>query len=415
MVNVELVDATKPEGFRRALELVTERPYSIERFLEAVAPIVRKVADEGYEAARRYSEELDGVGFEDPLVGVEEAGRYMARVPERTLRALREAVRRTYRFHEAMMPPRRVRVPGGWVEWAPIESVGVYVPGGRHPYPSTAVMTVVPARVAEVKRVYVATPPCMSCGGLKVNPLIASAAFEAGADAVIALGGPQAIASMAYGCKPVPRVDKIVGPGSGYVQAAKLLVSHMVGIDMVAGPTELAVVAGCEADPRVVASEMAAQAEHGPDSIVVLVSLCSELAKKTLEVLKSLWSNGMGSALLIVVDRLEEAARLIAAMAPEHLYLEGVRPEDLGEATLYSGVVSIGAPTAFLDYVAGPSHVLPTGGSARWRGGLSAYDFLKPVAFVAEYDREGLKAAVELARAEGFEAHARSLELRVVE
>ena len=123
----------------------------------------------------------------------------------------------------------------------------------------------------------------------------------------------------------------------------------------------------------------------------------------------------MGSALLIVVNRLEEAAKLIAAMAPEHLYLEGVRPEDLGEATLYSGVVSIGTPTAFLDYVAGPSHVLPTGGSARWRGGLSAYDFLKPVAFVAEYDREGLKAAVELARAEGFEAHARSMELRVVE
>ena len=410
-MRVELVDARSPEGLSKALRLLSSRPYKLDDYVEAVKPIVEDVRSRGYQAVKEYSERFDGVSFEDPIIEPEEAGRYYSRVPDRVIRALREAVKRVYAFQESIKPPERVRLAVGLLEWVPVDSVGAYVPGGRHPYPSTAVMTVVPARAAGVRRVHVSTPPCRGCDGLKANPVIVTAAFEAGADSVIAVGGPQAIAAMAYGCEPVPRVDMIVGPGSGYVQAAKLLVSSVAGIDMVAGPTELAVVAGCHSEARVVALELAAQAEHGPDSLVALITPCEELARRVAELLSRV-EDAEGQAVIALVGGFDEALRLASAMAPEHLYLDREASEAAGEA-LPAGVVSVDVPTAYLDYVAGPSHVLPTGGAARWRSGLSVYDFLRPVARVTKFDPEAAKAAVELAESEGFRLHAESLRARM--
>ncbi len=403
---VELLEA--PSDPNR-LAGILRRPYSIEGYLDKVKPVVSDVAERCYEAAAEYSERFDGVSYENPLIMPEDAGRYYGAVPERVLRAIRLAVARVAEFHESLRPETTVELGGLTVYWRPVARVGAYVPGGRHPYPSTSIMTVAVAKAAGVGRVYVATPP--SKGAFKADPGIVVAAFEAGADAIIALGGPQAVASMAYGCDPVPQVDMVVGPGSGYVQAAKLLVAHRVGIDMVAGPTELAVIADETANPARVAGEMLAQAEHGPESMSLLATPSRRLALKVSSMLEEAAREGLGRLVVVLTQTLEDAAKLVETLAPEHLYIEAARGEEVAEMVWSAGVISLGVPTAYLDYVAGPSHVLPTGGTARWRSGLSVYDFLRPVPVVRSVDRQALEAAKTLAVYEGFELHKASLEV----
>ena len=413
-MEVLVVDARGPGGLDEAVRLVSKRPYSLEQYLSSARRVVEDVKSRCYEAVREYSERFDGISFEDPIIDASEAGSYYREVSSGRLRAIRESIRRVRLFQEEIKPKERIVVSVGWVEWAPIGRVGAYVPGGRHPYPSTAIMTVVPAVVAGVGEVLVSTPPCRDCGGLKANPLTVVASFEAGADAVIAVGGPQAVAAMAFGCEPIPRVDKIVGPGSGYVQAAKLLVSSEVGIDMIAGPTELAAVAGCSSESSRVALELAAQAEHGPDSMVVLLTPCEDLANEVSRILRRVdGSGGLGRAVIVIVRDFGDSWRLLRTIAPEHLYVDREALQTLTGGTPPAGVVSVDVPTAFLDYVAGPSHVLPTGGAARWRSGLSVYDFLRPVAFVEKFSEDAALTALELAEGEGFELHASSLKARV--
>jgi histidinol dehydrogenase len=307
----------------------------------------------------------------------------------------------------------------------PLDSVGCYIPAGRHPLPSTLLMTAIPAQVAGVERIAVVTP--------QPAPEILAVAHELGIREIYAVGGSQAIAALAYGTKTIASVSKIVGPGNAYVAAAKRLVSHDTPIDFVAGPTEVLIIATADTkdtkdggvQPAWLAADLLAQAEHDEDASAILLTTSAALAKAVARALvpqlaslpegnpaaASLKNNGA----IIVVRDLDEAAALANEFAPEHL----VVPTGFPLAKVrHAGSVFVGpySPEAAGDYASGPNHVLPTGGMARFRGGLSVLDFVKIVS-VQELDRRGLHrlapAVAILARGEGLEAHARSVEIRL--
>ena len=393
------------------------RSYSLDEYVARVRPIVEDVRRRGYEAAREYSRRFDGVAPEDPRVPRSVMREALESLDTSIVEALEKAVEAVRLYHLSTRPAE-TGVPGARLRWLPVERVGAYAPGGAHPYPSTVVHTVVPAKAAGCSRVVVASPPCRGkgCRGFPIHPAVLAAAYLAGADMAYALGGAQAVAALAYGAEPVERVDMVVGPGSPYVQAAKLLVSSVVGVDMIAGPTEVAVVADCTADPRQVALDMLAEAEHGPLSLAVLATPCRGLAERVYGILIREAREGIGDLAVAVTPGLDEALELADAMAPEHLVAYLRDPGPLLERRVTAGVVSLGVPPALLDYVYGPSHVLPTGGAARWMGGLSVYTFLRPVAHVEPgLEERYLEAAITLARLEGFENHARSLEHKLEE
>src|SRR4051794_5821608 len=279
----------------------------------------------------------------------------------------------------------------------PVARAAVYAPGGRAPYPSSVVMGAVTARAAGVDEVVVAAPP---------HPVILAAAALCEADEVYAMGGAQAIAALAHGTESVPRVDVIVGPGNLYVQEAKRQVSGLVGIDGFAGPSDLCVVLSAGADPRWAAADLAAQAEHGPDSLVVAVSDDAAL----------LPDHGIG----IQAESLDAALAFAEALAPEHLQLMGAEAEALAPRVRSAGCLFVGrhAGTAFGDYVAGSNHTLPTEGAARFASGLNVRHFRRRMAEVripAAAAAALAPAGAAIARAEGFEAHARSMEARIRE
>jgi histidinol dehydrogenase len=331
-----------------------------------VERIVHDIRDRGDEALREWALWLDGV---EPRLA-EPAGE----VPAEAIRTLADRVRR---WHELQRPPDvRLEVESG-VElerrWVPIRAVGIYVPRNLV---STLVMCAVPAQVAGVRRLVVATPPAGA-------PLIAAAAEVLGIGEVWALGGPPAIAAFAYGAESIMRVDKIVGPGNAYVNEAKLLVSRDVAIDLPAGPSEVVVVAGRGADRRVVELELAAQAEHGPDAVVRVVEADGDL---------------------------DLALEEVEALAPEHVVLLG-EAEALADRIEHAGAVFVGAdsPVATGDYATGGNHVLPTGGWARSIGGIGLETFLKPVTVqrLTHAGLERVRPVVEaLAEVEGMKAHA---------
>ncbi|MCE4613509.1 MAG: histidinol dehydrogenase [Desulfurococcales archaeon] len=406
-MEIVLVDARS--GLLEAVRRI-RRAAGPDNYLEKVEPIVRDVSSRCYEAVKDYSERFDGVSFEDPTITRSDAALYEAYVSEEFLDAAMRIVERVKGYSKALMPGP-VKYNGIRLRWEPIEKVAVYVPGGLNPYPSTAIMAVVPAQVAGVREIYVLTPPCKGCKG-KADPRVVVASFLAGASRVYAVGGPQAIAGVAYACKPLPGVYKVVGPGSPYVQAAKLLVSHIVGIDMVAGPTELFIIADSSADPRRLAAEAMAQGEHGPSSVIVLASPDKSVLAKTRDIIRESYrrrGSYFAPVYLLLTSSIEEAVKASNLLAPEHLLLETSDPEGLIEEIRNAGIVSIGVPTAYIDYAAGPSHVLPTSGAALWRGGLTVYDFLKPVQIVEGLDREALEAARVMARSEGFKFHESSM------
>jgi histidinol dehydrogenase len=335
--------------------------------MTSVAQIVNDVRARGDEALRDWSLRLDGV----------EPARALATedVPEAAIRDLADAVERWH----ALQRPRDLRyavAPGVELErrWVPLRSVGIYVPRGLV---STLVMCAVPARVAGAERVVVVTPP-------EGSGRVAAAAEVLGVEDVWALGGPPAIAALAYGTASIPRVDKIVGPGGAYVNEAKLLVSRDVAIDLPAGPSEVVVLAGDDADPRVVELELVAQGEHGPDSVCRIVPVDGDL---------------------------DAALATVEELAPEHLVLLGAEAESAAGRIRNAGAIFVGAssPVAAGDYATGGNHVLPTGGWARATGGLGLETFLKPVT-TQRITPEGLAAlrpTVEaLAAAEGMPAHA---------
>ncbi len=295
---------------------------------------------------------------------------------------------------------------------SPVARAGVYVPGGRAPYPSTVVMGVVSARAAGVEHVAVCAPPG-SDGEL--DPVILGACGLTGASAVYRMGGAQAVAALAHGTESVGAVQVIVGPGNLYVQEAKRQVLGQVGIDGFAGPSDLVAIADAGIDPRPLTLDLLAQAEHGPGSLVIAVSSSSELLDQLDSSLQRARDTGALARLVWVPD-LELALALAQALAPEHLQLLGPQAEQLAPRVTCAGCVFVGtaAGTAFGDYIAGSNHILPTGGAARFASGLSPLHFLRSFAEVRIDDAGELaRAAAPVARAEGFELHARSMEARI--
>jgi histidinol dehydrogenase len=315
-----------------------------------------------------------------------------------------------------------VELPAGQVvdiAELPVRRAGVYVPSGRAPYPSTVVMCAVTARIAGVAEIVVCTPP--SVADARVHPLILAACALCGVHEVYRVGGAQAIAALAYGSESIAPVDVIVGPGSPYVQEAKRQVTGVVGIDAIAGPSELVVVATDDADPTLVALDLLAQAEHGPDSVVAVISPDPLLLDMVVEAVERLGRErpSVTDATLAVIDVSDAAAGVALAdtIAPEHLELIGDEAEDLVDRVRTAGCVFVGedAGTAFGDYVAGSNHVLPTGGSARYASGLSPRVFRRRMARVSLGPDAAARLApggATIARAEGFPVHGESMERR---
>ena len=397
---------------------------------EKVRRIIESVKEMGDEALLNYTLEFDGVdlrdeGFEVPKRKFAEAYK---RLKKEDVEALKFAAENILNFHRAQMPEEIVFSPLEGVElrqrFIPLESVGVYAPGGFARYPSTVLMCAVPARVAGVKNVFLCSPP--SNDG-EVNPHVLVAADIAGVDKVFRVGGAQAIAALAYGTESIPKVDKIVGPGNVFVNAAKLEVGMDVAIDLPAGPSEIVIVADEYANPDLVVYDLLAQAEHDVNALAILLTSSEELAETVQKRLKirlpevnrrriveeSLRNNG----LIVLVKDLNEAVEIVNLIAPEHLEVLTRNPESIVDRITNAGGIFVGeySPVVLGDYSSGLNHVLPTGGYARTFSPLSVRDFLKAVN-ILKCSKEGFSklknATVKLARMEGLYAHAKAVEAR---
>jgi histidinol dehydrogenase len=410
---MKIVDA----GNKRALARVfAVDPTADRAFERRVAGIVGRVRDGGDRALLRFARKFDGLAL--PLqVSRDEMTEQAARVPADVRRALRDAARNIARVAARQIPKHfDVDVRAGvTVEQRiePLARVGCYVPGGRFPLPSSLLMTAVPARVAGVPVVIAVCP--------RPEPVVMAAALEAGVTALFRIGGAHAIAALAYGTESIPRVDKIVGPGNRYVASAKALVARDCAIDFFAGPTEIVVVAA-SGRPEWYAADLVAQAEHDPEARSIFVTWNRRFAERVVTqvaarargrdvVQRSLAAHGVA----IVTKSPDEAMALVNRLAPEHLVVER---EALIQRPVVAGAIFVGPFTAQAagDYATGSNHVLPTAGAARFRGGLSAADFVRVMA-VQRLTRDGLAALAPtittLARAEGLRAHAESIEDRL--
>jgi histidinol dehydrogenase len=376
------------------------RGVSLEDVLPAVTEIVTDVRRRGDAALLDWTERLDG---ERPVLRVPADRLRAARLQPDELAAVLALADAVAAFCEPQRPPdvSLEAVDGVRAErrWLPLASVGVYVPGGRATYPSSLVMAAVPARVAGVERIAVVTP--------KASEATLAAAHALGIDEVYAVGGAQAVAALAFGTETIAPVDKIVGPGNRWVTAAKLLVSSQVAIDLPAGPSEVVLIADASADPARCAADLLAQAEHGPDSEAILLSLDRELAAAVRTLVA-----GTDNVSIQDVPSLDEAVALSEAYAPEHLELWVADPEAVVERIRNAGTVFVGTSAVVGDYAAGATHVLPTGGLARGSGGLGLETFLKPIQVVRGTELSGARAiGLPLARLEGLPLHAAALEL----
>ncbi|GIX18777.1 MAG: histidinol dehydrogenase [Erythrobacter sp.] len=396
-----------------------------------VADILRTVRLRGDAALVEYTQRFDGYALADeadwqiPQAACEAA--YQALAPD--LRAALElAARRIRAYHEAQLPQNRDFVDEAGVRlgaiWRPVDAAGLYVPGGRAAYPSSLLMNAIPARVAGVKRLAIVTPTPKG----QANPLVLAAAHIAGVDEIWRIGGAQAVAALAYGTQRIRAVDVITGPGNAWVAEAKRQLYGVVGIDMVAGPSEILVIADGRNDPDWIAADLLSQAEHDPTSQSILITddetfarqveVCIDLQIGQLATARTARASWDAHGVIIIVeDLLHEAPELANRLAAEHVEIALDDPEPYLHAIRHAGSVFLGrmTPEAVGDYVAGPNHVLPTGRRARFSSGLSVLDFMKRTSFLgldeAAFAAIG-PAAATLAHAEGLPAHARSVELR---
>jgi histidinol dehydrogenase len=385
---------------------------------EAVAEIITHVRATGDDALRYYTRQYDTDGAQPAALQVPEAelDTALERLDPAVRSGLERAIDNVHRVAEAALrSDRAVQFDGHEVmlREVPVDRAGLYVPGGRAPYPSTVVMGTVTARVAGVEVIAVCAPPGRDGD---VDHVVLAACRLAGASVVYRMGGAQAIAALAYGTETVVPVDVIVGPGNLYVQEAKRQVFGTVGIDGFAGPSDLIVIAGTDVDPEPLALDLLAQAEHGPGSLVIGISESSELLAALSVRIDEAVDTGAVARLVQVAD-LDHALALAEAFAPEHLELVGEAAEALAPRVSRAGCVFLGrgSATAFGDYIAGSNHVLPTNGAARFASALSPAHFRRSFTQVRIGDGAGelARLAAPLARAEGFELHARSMEARI--
>ena len=393
---------------------------------QSILQMLADVRREGDAAVRRYAKLLDGSDLEDFRVTEAQMAQARASVSKELRESLELAAQRVRDFHEATMPSEWVDREKGLGELLrPLDRVGLYAPGGSAAYPSTVLMTAVPARVAGVREVILCTPPQR---GQALNPAVIVAAEIAGVDALYQVGGVPAIAAMAYGTKSIPKVDKICGPGNVFVSYAKKLVQGQVDIDGVFGPTETIVLADKTANANFCAADLIAQAEHDPLATAILITDSEGLITQVeAEVDRMLASQPRGdiakAALdrqgrLVLVDSLEDAVDLVNRIAPEHLCLLVDDPWSWVSKIKHAGGLFLGeySPEVIGDYIAGPSHVMPTGGTARFGSALSVHHFLRTMPVVglspAEFQKLG-QAAVHIADAEGLSGHASAIQVRL--
>ncbi|MCM1984522.1 histidinol dehydrogenase [Lyngbya confervoides] len=396
-----------------------------------VREVLQFVKRNGDSAVLSYTAEFDQQTLtpEDLRVSAAELDIAYQQVPKDLLDAIRLARRQIEAFHQQRKPKSWVQFPGQDVvlgkRFTPVDRAGLYVPGGRAAYPSTVLMNAIPALVAGVPRRVMVTPPGPD---KSINPAVLVAAQEAGVEEIYRVGGAQAIAALAYGTETIPKVDIISGPGNIYVTLAKKLVYGTVGIDSLAGPSEVLIIADSTANPSHVAVDLLAQAEHDPLAAALLITPDATLAQKVvLEVNRQLEHHPRRVlteksiahyGLVIVVETLEQAAELSNAFAPEHLELEVANPWDLLESIRHAGAIFLGAntPEAVGDYLAGPNHTLPTSGAARYASALGVETFMKHSSLI-QYSAEALSEVADaiqiLADAEGLPSHRDSVRLRI--
>ena len=430
MSSIRIIHSTGRSALDEWLSHLAARSVVLDaELLKTVTSIIDDVRARGDQALIDYTSRFDNVDLKpsDLRVTEYELRRSANGVDERVVLALREAIKNVRAFHERQLEESWTIAPAHDVQLGqritPLETVGLYVPGGTAAYPSSVVMNVVPAQVAGVERIVVTTPPRT----LLANPAVAVALIELSVTEVYAVGGAQAIAALAFGTATVPRVDKITGPGNKYVAAAKKQVFGVVGIDAIAGPTEVVIVADDTARPDFVAADLLAQAEHGEDASAILITNSESLAKQVVQEVKlqieSLPRREIAETSLkdygaiILVKTLNEACSIVNEIAPEHVEIVTSDDEALASKILHAGAIFLGAytPEAVGDYLAGPNHVLPTGGTARFSSALGVYDFVKRTSLL-RYSEEAFKSAAAsvavLAECEGLLGHARSALLR---
>jgi histidinol dehydrogenase len=423
--------STADPGFEAAFAaLLAGRDQAVPGVAQAVAAILAEVRAEGDAAVARLTARFDRLELTPDrfALGADEIAVACAAVPAELHAALDLAARRIEAFHRAQMPADlATRDAAGahlGLRWGPLDAVGIYVPGGKAAYPSSVLMNAIPARVAGVRRIAMCVPAPEGV----LNPAVLAAARRAGVTEIYRIGGAQAVAALAYGTATIAPVDRIVGPGNAYVAEAKRQVFGHVGIDSIAGPSEVLVIADATARPDWVAIDLLAQAEHDEAAQAVLVTPEAGLAEAVVaavdrllptlpraEVAGASWRT---HGAVILVRDLGEAAEVANRLAPEHLELAVAEPAPLFARIRHAGAAFLGhhAPEALGDYVAGPNHVLPTSRTARFASGLSVFDFLKRTTWLAA-DAAALAAigpaAVRLAEAEGLAAHALSVSMRL--
>ncbi|MFQ5960775.1 MAG: histidinol dehydrogenase [Candidatus Methylomirabilales bacterium] len=426
---IRRLHAPGDEGTAFLKELVARRATVSAEAEAAVRPILAEVREKGDTALMKYAQRFDGASLTPATIGVtvEEVARAFDELPPEAIAALQLAAARIETFHRRQLPHSWFSSEEGAVLGQlcrPLEAVGIYIPGGKAVYPSTVLMNGVPAAVAGVKRRVICTPVTSD---LTVHPAVLVAASLAGISEIYKVGGAHGIAALAYGTASIPRVDKIVGPGNIYVATAKRFVAGVVGIDAIAGPTEVVVVADEAADPAYVAADLLAQAEHDEMAMSLCITVSEPLADKVAAELRrqlndlprrtiaeaSLANNGA----ILLVPTLEAAFALVNGIAPEHVELHCQDPWSHLDRVQHAGAVFLGAfsPEALGDYLAGPNHVLPTGGTARFASPLSVEDFVHRTSLL-HFTEEGLKRlgdpAMTLAVLEGLDGHARAVRIR---
>lgn len=431
-----MIEVIPPDAIdRRAKKLkrIADRSVALDaELMGRVQSIIDDVRARGDTALIEYTARFDGVELTQSELRyaperIEEAA---ASVDAGVVEALREAIRRVRDFHQRQREQSwNVEWPGGVMlgqRITPIERAGLYVPGGTASYPSSVVMNVVPAQVAGVERIVVTTPPRT----LRENAAVAAVLMELSVTEVYGVGGAQAIAALAYGTETVPRVDKITGPGNRYVAAAKKLVFGAAGIDSIAGPSEVVIVADETARADFVAADLLAQAEHGEDASAVLITTNSSLAAAVAAEIERQWSHLSRQAIIerslaafgaiIVVSDMDEACAVVNDLAPEHLEIMARDEETIARGVRHAGAIFFGAhtPEAVGDYFAGPNHVLPTGGASRFSSALGVYDFVRRTSML-RFSRDEMvqtaRAIARLAQSEGLDAHANSALVRLEE
>ena len=424
------IKSRDPDFYDNFKILLEARATSLGDATRVSADIIEKVRKNGDQELIKLTKKFDGLNLtaKDLIVDLNEIDDATRKISLNEYDALRFAADRIASFHLKQMPENFEYVDDAGIKmgmrWSPIDSVGLYVPGGTASYPSSVLMNAIPASVAGVARRVIVVPQTRNV----ISPLVLVAARLSGVEEIYRVGGAQAIAALAYGTETITSVDKIVGPGNSFVAAAKKLVYGAVGIDSIAGPSEILIVADSLNDPKWIAYDLLAQAEHDELARSILITDNENFAEKVLTSVENILSSSQRSEIartswenqgaVIIVDSLAEVPELVDLIAPEHLELAVEKPEKMMQQIKHAGAIFLGCytPEAIGDYVAGPNHVLPTDRTARFSSGLSVFDFIKRTTFV-KCDLQGLKKigppAITLAQAEGLPAHAESIKVRL--